>query len=177
MCTLLPMSSPAFDPSQLPPSYFDMRIQALERHVDALTHELKQAQAQLDWWRNGRALFAEADDDEAEADRASVSPEAEAIPETAQESGKRPTVRAAILRIMLDKQPINGEEQDWRANAVISEMTHRGWMPGGKNAANVVRRMLRDMSGEDGQLVKAGYGTFKLAPSTRDGRMPVGSVP
>jgi hypothetical protein len=180
------MSEPdTFDPSLLPPSYFDERIRTLDRRVKTLTAELHTVEEQLVWWRNGRKLFAtERDEDVALSDEQhAVDPNSRTTDLPAPQpphngSGQpKPTVRRAVLRIMLNRPPINGEEVVWRASEVITEVERCGWLPNGKNAANVVRRMLRELSTEGGPLLKPGYGLFQLAPSTRDGEMAVGSVP
>src|SRR4051794_12375101 len=65
MCIMCDMSD-TFDPTDLSPSVFDARIEALEKREDSLKRDLAKVSQELAWWRDGRNLFvAEASQAEA----------------------------------------------------------------------------------------------------------------
>jgi hypothetical protein len=169
------MADPPFHPSQLTASTWDTTIRDLEDEETTLAARLAQVREQLDWWRKGRALYAR-DTDGAAPDAHPEARATEADPPAAAPAAK-PSLRQAILRVMLDKPPEDGRERHWRSKEVIEEVERRGWLPGGTNPHNLVRRMLRAMVEDEGPLLKPEYGTFALAPSIRDreySELPVG---
>jgi len=166
--------------ASLPPSYFDARIRALESREASQSKDLAQTRAQLEWWRNGRALFVHDESGgsyvQQEADPDSRVTELVPPDDVLNAAGTKPTVRQSIVAVMRSRPPIDAEEQPWRSQEVINEIERRGWMRTGKTAPNQVRRMMRKLAeDEHGPLVKLDYGTFALSPSARNGEIATGS--
>lgn len=171
----------SFDPTALPAAFYDERIGSLQRREAELASELGQVRKQLDWWREGRSLFVEGSADrpglpdggkeKVETGGNQQNGSTEILPSTDffVSSGTKPSLRQAIMRVMLDEPAqANGTETGWTVPAIVGALRARRWEPGGKNVDNMVRHMLGDMV-KRGQLERPGYGAYALAPDVRPG--------
>jgi len=164
-----------FDPTEASPADFDQHIAALEKQLAEQTAAAERTRDRLQWFRDGRQLFAgdgAADGQDAEA---KADPNSRVVG-LARESfnGKKPNLRQAILVLMLERPPEHGRELEWPAKDVIVGLEREGWMPSGSNAENIVRNMLRDMAKRT-QLDRPNYGTYRLTRKMREGRIDAGA--
>lgn len=128
----------SFDPKSMARREFDEHIRALQVVVDRERERLDAAIAELEWWEQGRELFA---------------PEAKSArpPES-----RVTTLRQAVLAVMRDSNA-----SSMRVLDIIAALHGAGWMPSGKNADDVVRGMVSTMTKQK-QLVRVAYGTYSL---------------
>ena len=166
--------TPGQNRSPLPSDYED-RISELEQTIAELEERLVRSRRQLEWWQQGRELFADSEagatpeaDTEPSDETASPINRADFVPtvDEIRATGAKPKLRHAVLRVFLDFPTRNGHEPSVAAGIIIDELTRHGWMPGGKNADNIVRHMLRELA-KKGQLRRPSYGRYALAPSVR----------
>jgi hypothetical protein len=123
------------------PELIDTRVNALRQEVQAKRKELSRLEAELEWWEVGRKFFgSEADGGDPGAAMA-----------------KKPTLRRAIVRVMLTKP-----KSSWLTETIIAELRGRDWLPTGKNAPHRTRSMLAQMARDD-ELKRTGRGRYRLA--------------
>ena len=160
-----------FDPSQIPRSEFENNIVTLESLLADQRAACDQTERQLNWWRDGLALYGgeKAEDGELDAtDNGTNGTVTELIPsmDVLSMNGVKPTARQGIMRVMLD----GPSQKEWPAAEIIAALNERGWMPGGAYAENTVRNKIRALVKLQ-MLKKVRYGTYALTPAARSGEL------
>ncbi len=140
-----------------PPGIFDERIKELEDRVAAALATYQSAQAELEWWRQGRRLFVEGETHAGGRQQEPFGEEARPQQDSRGLSpGGKPTLRSAILRVMLERDgPVRNED-------LIESLRERNWLPSGKNALHNVRAKVAELS-RQGEVIRVDRGTYRLA--------------
>lgn len=135
------------------------RIGELRADIDATEKRLAMLRDELAWYEAGRRLFGDTPPD---PDVEPSLPGMASGSTSSNENGKKPTLRQAILAVMREEP-----NKTWKTETVISELRHRGWLPGGPNGEHLTRSMLAQMH-RKGQARRIDRGRYRLPPDLKD---------
>jgi len=143
--------------SPISPAVIDEKVAELRGRVSASEDELNRLRTELEWWETGQRLFG---DDEGGVTENGAAPAP--APSRGASSGRRPSLRQAILLILEE-----GPRKTWKTDQVIAELRRREWFPSGENAEHHVRSMLAHMH-RKGQARRMARGAYRLPPEPKD---------
>ena len=141
------------------PEVLAERIRAAEERQARALAEYQAAKAELAWLREGERLFAGGGGEAPLPPQEPGAVVTELFPDPSIfVNGLRPTLRQAIVYAML-----GSDATHFRVGDLVDQLDQRGWLPEHHNP----QKRVSDMAGEmvqDGQLVRAGRGTYALSP-------------